>query len=209
MTITLNVHSAMHLYCTTPHPQSLHLDNTALLSCSSSAVCGDIAAFVWQSAGHGVGSSLAQSGAAVLTHWDRDKMDAISQTTFSNAFMEWSPIKISLKFVPKGPINNIPALVQIMASMTHTYGTMGRWFNSFGLTFCRRHFQLIFFDENLCILIQISMKYVPDQTEYRHISNISVLRFQNGVAWQDCINGSGDGSAPNRRQTNIYIPMTA
>ena len=27
----------------------------------------------------------------------------------------WFPIKISLKFVPKGPINYIPALVQIMA----------------------------------------------------------------------------------------------
>ena len=27
----------------------------------------------------------------------------------------WIPIKISLKFVPKGPNNNIPALVQIMA----------------------------------------------------------------------------------------------
>ena len=27
----------------------------------------------------------------------------------------WLSIKISLKFVPKGPINNIPALVQIMA----------------------------------------------------------------------------------------------
>ena len=27
----------------------------------------------------------------------------------------WIPIKISLKFVPKGPINYIPALVQIMA----------------------------------------------------------------------------------------------
>ena len=27
----------------------------------------------------------------------------------------WIPIKISLNFVPKGPINNIPALVQIMA----------------------------------------------------------------------------------------------
>ena len=25
------------------------------------------------------------------------------------------PIKISLKFVPKGPINNIPALIEIMA----------------------------------------------------------------------------------------------
>ena len=27
----------------------------------------------------------------------------------------WIPIKISLKFVPQGPINNIPELVQIMA----------------------------------------------------------------------------------------------
>ena len=27
----------------------------------------------------------------------------------------WISIGISLKFVPKGPINNIPALVQIMA----------------------------------------------------------------------------------------------
>ena len=47
-------------------------------------------------------------------------MDAISQTTLSNAF-SWNEnvrisIKISLKFVPKDPINNhIPALVQIMA----------------------------------------------------------------------------------------------
>ena len=27
----------------------------------------------------------------------------------------WIPIKFSLKFVPKGPINNIPAVVQVMA----------------------------------------------------------------------------------------------
>ena len=27
----------------------------------------------------------------------------------------WIPIEISLKFIPKGSINNIPALVQIMA----------------------------------------------------------------------------------------------
>ena len=36
-----------------------------------------------------------------LTHWGRDKMDAISQTIFwilnENV---WIPIKISLKFVP-------------------------------------------------------------------------------------------------------------
>ena len=46
-------------------------------------------------------------------------MDNISQTTFSNAFSSMKmfeiSIKISLKFVPKGPINNITALVQIMA----------------------------------------------------------------------------------------------
>ena len=55
-----------------------------------------------------------------LTHWGRDKMAAILQTTLSNA-ISWMKmldkilIKISLKFVPNGPINNIPALVQIMA----------------------------------------------------------------------------------------------
>ena len=46
-------------------------------------------------------------------------MAAITQTTFSNAFYLIEKfcisIKISLKFVPKGPIDNIPALVQIMA----------------------------------------------------------------------------------------------
>ena len=46
-------------------------------------------------------------------------MAAISQTTLSNAF-SWNEnviisIKFSLKFVAKGPINNIPALVQIVA----------------------------------------------------------------------------------------------
>ena len=38
--------------------------------------------------------------------------------TFKRIFLNenvWIPIKISLKFVPKGPINNIPTLVLIMA----------------------------------------------------------------------------------------------
>ena len=55
-----------------------------------------------------------------LTHWGRDQMDAISQTTLSNAFSWMNEnvrilINISLKFVPKGLINNNPALVQKMA----------------------------------------------------------------------------------------------
>ena len=53
----------------------------------------------------------------LLTHWGRDKMAAVSQTTLSNAFslIKFVSIKISLKFVPKGRINNNSALVQIMA----------------------------------------------------------------------------------------------
>ena len=45
-------------------------------------------------------------------------MAAICQTIFSNAFFKWkclNLVKISLKFVSKGPLNDIPALVQIMA----------------------------------------------------------------------------------------------
>ena len=58
----------------------------------------------------------------LLTHWGRDKMAGISQTTIWNAFSwmkiyehVWISINISLKFVPKGRINNIPALVKITA----------------------------------------------------------------------------------------------
>ena len=40
--------------------------------------------------------------------------DDIFKCIFANKSL-WIPIKISLKFVPKGPINNIPALVQTMA----------------------------------------------------------------------------------------------
>ena len=40
--------------------------------------------------------------------------DAIFKCIFFNENV-WIWIKISLKFIPRGPINNIPALVQIMA----------------------------------------------------------------------------------------------
>ena len=56
----------------------------------------------------------------MLSHWGRDKMAAIFQRTFSNAFSwmkmyEFRLINIPVKFVPKCPINNIPSLFQIMA----------------------------------------------------------------------------------------------
>ena len=62
---------------------------------------------------------VAQFGKYWLSHRSQDKMAAIFWTTFSNGFFLNQNvcilIKISLKCVPMGPINNIPALVQIMA----------------------------------------------------------------------------------------------
>ena len=73
-------------------------------------------------------------------------MAAVSQTTLSIAFVRIL-ITFSLKFVPKGPINNIPALVQIMAwrrpgdkplsepmtvsLLTHICVTQPQWVNIF------------------------------------------------------------------------------
>ena len=61
----------------------------------------------WRLFGHGLNE---------LTYRGRDKMDSISQTTFSNAF-SWMKISIdiSLNFVPYGPTDYKSALVQIMA----------------------------------------------------------------------------------------------
>ena len=54
------------------------------------------------------------SGLIELTHWGRDKMAAIFKCISLNGNV-WISIKISPKFVPKGWIKNIPALVQILA----------------------------------------------------------------------------------------------
>ena len=58
------------------------------------------------------------SGPKQLTHWGRGKWPPFCRRHFQIHFLErkvWISIKVSLKFVPKGPINNIPSLVQIMA----------------------------------------------------------------------------------------------
>ena len=89
--------------------------------------------------------------------------DGIFKRIFLNKNV-WISIKISLKFVPKGPINNIPALVQVMAwcrpgdkplsesmmvsLLTHICVTRPQWVNTFGWHFinplwvidsCRMH----------------------------------------------------------------------
>ena len=52
-----------------------------------------------------------------LTHWGLNIMANILQMTFSNIFSmnAWSLIRISLTYIPKGPIVKKSALVQVMA----------------------------------------------------------------------------------------------
>ena len=88
-----------------------------------------------------------------LTHLPLDKMAAIlADDIFKRIFLNENVsilVQISLKFVPKGPIDNKSALVQVMAwrrqatshylsqwwtsSPTHIYGTRGNELNYFSV----------------------------------------------------------------------------
>ena len=56
------------------------------------------------------------------THWGRGKLQPFRRQHFKSIFLNKNvriSLKISLKFVPNIRINNIPALVQIMAWLVH------------------------------------------------------------------------------------------
>ena len=97
---------------------------------------------------HFDGINLEMNATNCLTHWGRDKMAAtLADDIFSCNFVNENisiSIKIWLKVIPKDPINNVPAVVQIMAwrlpatshylnqlwstILTHTCDT--RWVNA-------------------------------------------------------------------------------
>ena len=110
---------------------------------------------------------------------------------FLNANVRIS-IKISLKFAPKGPINNISALVQIMAwcrpgdkplsepmmvcLLAHICVAQLQWVNTLmprqnGRHFADDIFKCIFLNENASISLRISLKFVPKV----RFNNISAL----------------------------------
>ena len=65
------------------------------------------------------GGLIKSGGTSMFKHWGRDKWPPFSRRQFLNGF-SWIKMYVNrLKFhwicVPKGQINNIPALVQIMA----------------------------------------------------------------------------------------------
>ena len=117
--------------------------------------------------------------------------DNVFKCIFLNEYA-WMSIKISLRFVPKGPINNIPALIQIMAwhrpgdkplsepmmvkLPTHICVTLPQWVNTWrprqnSLHFPDDIFKHISLDENCCILMKISLQFVP----HCPINNIPAL----------------------------------
>ena len=74
-----------------------------------------ISSFATEISGQGIWSSLVQM---LSTLKPRRNGQHFAGDTFKRIFFNenvWISIKISLTFVPKGPIHNIPALVQIMA----------------------------------------------------------------------------------------------
>ena len=113
----------------------------------------------------------------------------------------WMPIKISMTFVPKGPINNIPALVQIMAWRrpgdkplsepmivslpTHICITRPRWVNALW----PQHNGCLFSDifkflsrKILNIWIWISVKFVPREATNNKSSLVQVTAWrQSGI----------------------------
>ena len=101
---------------------------------------------------------------------------------------DWISLKISLKFVPKGPINNIPALVQIMAWRrpgdkplsepmmvslpTHICVTRPQWVNSLQLSDTIRYHiyspQTGLVQAMACKLLLISTKLLPEPMLINH-----------------------------------------
>ena len=127
------------------------------------------------------------------------------------------PITISLKFVPKGPINNIPALVQIMAWRrpgdkplsapmmirlpTQICVTRPQWVKA--ETKCHLTdaiFKFIFLNVDNWISINISLKSVPNG----QINNISAL--VQIMAW--CRPGSKPLSKPMMVSLLAHIWVT-
>ena len=115
---------------------------------------------------------LIESTYVSLTHvhWGRDKIDTKRQ--FSNAFPNaLISLKISLQFVPKDRLKNIPALVQIMAwcrpgdkplsepmlgrSLTHTCVTGRQWVKEYPGLDISQNFPLPDFQNFALFSIQI------------------------------------------------------
>ena len=111
-----------------------------------------------------------------------------AEDTFKHIFLNenvWISIEIPLKFVPKGPINNIPALVKIMAWRrpddkplsepmmvrlpTHICVSRPQWVNSLAPGRCGSNFKSVIYEHMLWIKststsCEIALRGMPQNT---------------------------------------------
>ena len=143
---------------------------------------------------------LNKQGHTVLTHWGWDKNGCLStDDIFKRIFLNenvWISITISLKFVPKGLINNIPALVQIMAwrrpgdkplsepmlvgSLTHVCVTRPQWVNSlapggFDYSLKLVNFKLISMINILSIFCEIAIRWMRQHLTDHYSTLVQVM----------------------------------
>ena len=97
----------------------LRLDNKSVFGPGNGLALNRQWSIVWINDGPVLWCVYASPSFKGLTHWGRDEIDTVfADDSFKCISLNqnvWISIKIPLKFVPKGSINNIPALVQIMA----------------------------------------------------------------------------------------------
>ena len=106
-TVYLNWNVISHFIAMTALLKSFYLQRTWMIS-----------AYKQCSIKTGTSNDLVELEPAPLTQWGRDKWTSFRRRHFKCIILNeniWIRIEISLKFASKGPMNNIPAMVQIMA----------------------------------------------------------------------------------------------
>ena len=126
-------------------------------------------------------------GWLLLTHLHVEEMvDILADNIFKWIFLNENdgiPIQFSLKFVPRSPIDNKPALVQVMvgcwsgaeplpepmltqftdAYMQHKVEMTQHIVAQIKLcTFCRQLFEMHFFHGNISVASEIQLEFVPE-----------------------------------------------
>ena len=128
---------------------------------------------------------LTKATSSCLSHWGRDKMatkfaDEIFKCIFSNENI-WILIDISLKFVPKGQINNIPALVQ--SQWVKACDATSKRCQILVSTSCLCYSSILEHDAVACIESRctIKAKFVADVWNHSHVALEEL-----DLSWSNC-----------------------
>ena len=164
-----------------------------------------------------VNKQLPASEIAITINTLRPRQNGrlFADDTFKCIFLNeniWISIKISLKFIPKGLINNIQALVLIMAwrrpgdkplselmlvrSLTHICVTRPQWVNSLWPRYA------IWQDTSGLTLVQVMACCMVAPSHYLNQSWLTI----SGVQWQSTDGNAKEITQPSNIKINLKIP---